>query len=48
MDEATFYSWLLRGWLTLAALAFVALLAVQAAMHGPAGDRRSAPPSAGC
>ncbi len=30
MDEATFYSWLLRGWLVLAALVFVALLAVQA------------------
>ncbi len=30
MDEATLYSWLVRGWLALAAVAFVALLAVPA------------------
>ncbi len=30
MDEPTFYVWLLRGWLALAALVAVALLAVQA------------------
>ncbi len=30
MNEATFYSWLLYGWFALAAVVFVALLAVQA------------------
>ncbi len=30
MDETTLYSWLLHGWLVLAGLVFVALLAVQA------------------